>query len=141
MVGIRKPLLRTAVVIGLVAFAFAFGPGDIAIDSIQFDLRTIGESVYEAHARSGLWPRRIGDLEGTAYLKMPYRRWELERGGFVVVWHEDLDSNPAGNRDRVLAYDNGSLFARLGIVWVCRGDLRVERIGRQELAALKARKP
>jgi hypothetical protein len=137
----RKVLLGTAAVLGVVAIGFVFGPGDIAIKSIQFDLRKIGESVYEAHARSGSWPRRIGDLDGTSYLTMPYRRAALERGAFVVVWHQDLDPNPGANRDRVLAYDNGSLFARFGFVWACRGDLRVERIRTQELAALKGRNP
>jgi hypothetical protein len=123
--GRRRILLAVVVVIGS-AVAFTWGQVDVATRSIQFDLRKIGESVYEAHSMRGRWPRQIADLEGTEYLKMPYRRRMLEEGAFVVVWQEDLDPDPARNRDRVLAYDNGSLLSRLGRVWACRGDLRVE---------------
>ena len=65
----------------------------------------------------------------------------LEEGVFAVVWQQDLDPNPHANGKRVLAYDNGSLLSRLGMVWVCRGDLRIERMGTEQLAALKARYP
>jgi hypothetical protein len=105
---------------------------------IQFDLRKIGESVYEAQSKTGKWPASIADLEGTEYLRMPYRREALDKGLFVVVWQQDLDVDPQVNKNRVLAYDNGSMFSRLGWVWVCRGDLRVERIGAEELHSLKS---
>jgi hypothetical protein len=111
-----------------VAFAYLYGSTSVAIESIQFDLQKIGESIYQAHARTGKWPTRIADLEGTAYLQMPYRRAALEENVFTVVWQTDLDPNPAMNRDRILAYSNGGLLARLGFVWACRGDLRIERL-------------
>jgi hypothetical protein len=70
---------------------------------------------------------------------MPYRKTMLEEGLFVVAWQQDLDPNPEANQNRVLAYDNGSLLSRLGMVWICRGDLRIERMGAKQVAALKAR--
>jgi hypothetical protein len=128
------------VVIAVLAVAFVVTQVDIATKSIQFDLRKIGESVYEAHSKSGKWPARIADLEGTEYLKMPHRRTMLDKGVFVVVWREDLDPNPAANANRVLAYDNSSLLSRFGRVWVCRGDLRIERMGAKEMRALNLRR-
>jgi hypothetical protein len=128
------------VVIAVLAVAFVVTQVDIATKSIQFDLRKIGESVYEAHSKSGKWPARIADLEETEYLKMPHRRTMLDKGVFVVVWREDLDPNPAANANRVLAYDNSSLLSRFGRVWVCRGDLRIERMGAKEMRALNLRR-
>jgi hypothetical protein len=132
----RKIVSIVAGVAG-VALAFAYGQMDVAIESIQFDLRKIGESIYEAHSRTGMWPTQIADLEGTTYLNMPYRRGILEQGLFVIVWQQDLDPNPEANRDRILVYDNGSLFSRLGSVWACRGDLRIERLRSEEKQRLK----
>ena len=120
--------------------ALLFGMYGVAVDSIQFDLKIIGESIYEGRSKSGKWPAQIADLEGTAYLRMPYRKGVLERGTFVVVWQQDLDPNPAANHSRVLAYSNGGLLAWLGLVWGCRGDLRTERLGRDEILALRASK-
>jgi len=108
----------------------------VASDSIQFDLKIIGESIYEAQAKSGKWPTQIADLEGTAYLRMPYRKGVLERRTFVVVWQQDLDLKPDANGDRVLAYSNGGLLAWLGLVWGCRGDLHTERLAREEIIRL-----
>ena len=137
MSGKRK-FLAGCVVAVAVSVAFIYAQTDLAIDSIRFDLQKIGESIYQAHSRDGTWPTRITDLNGTAFLKMPYRKAALERAVFSIVWQTDLNPNPALNRDRVLAYSNGGLLARLGFVWACRGDLRIERVGKQELAALKA---
>ena len=136
----RKGKILTAVAV-MVALAVAFVcvEVDIATKSIQFDLRKIGESVYEAHSKSGKWPAQIADLEGTEYLKMPQRRTMLDEGVFVVVWQGDLDPNPAVNANRVLAYDNSSLLSRFGSVWVCRGDLRIERMSAKDMQALKIR--
>jgi hypothetical protein len=136
----RGKILSAVVVIAVLAVAFVVTQVDIATKSIQFDLRKIGESVYEAHSKSGKWPARIADLEGTEYLKMPHRRTMLDNGVFVVVWREDLDPNPAANANRVLAYDNGSLLSRFGRVWVCRGDLPIERMRAKEMRALNLRR-
>jgi len=134
-----RKILYILVAIVVVGIAFAYGQMDVAIQSIQFDLRKIGESIYEAHSQNGTWPAQIADLEGTAYLKMPYRRAMLEQGLFVIVWQQDLDPNPDANQNRILAYDNGSLFSRFGSVWACRGDLRIERLRAEEKQALKTR--
>jgi hypothetical protein len=125
--------------VALFAIALAYAQVDVAIKSIEFDLRTIGESVYEARAKTGKWPAAIEDLEGTAYLALPHRKALLEQGRYVVVAPQDLDPDPRRNRGRVLAYDNASLLSRFGRVWVCRGDLRVEYMDTDELNALVAR--
>ena len=132
----KRILLALAVLIGIAA-AFAYGQLDVATGSIQFDLRSIGRSIYEARARSGKWPMRVEDLEDTEYLRMPYRKAALGERVFIIVWQDDLDVRPEANGDRVLAYDNRSVLTRFGIVWACRGDLRIERLSADEIAALK----
>lgn len=131
-------LLAVAVLMGIAA-AFAYGQIEVATQSIQFDLRSIGKSIYEARARSGQWPMQITDLEGTEYLKMPRRRTVLDERVYIIVWQDDLDSRPEANAGRILAYDNRSLLTRFGIVWACRGDLRIEKLRADEIAALKSR--
>ena len=132
----RGEILSAMAVIVAFALAFVYTQVDIANKSMQFDLRKIGESVYEAHSKSGKWPAQIADLAGTEFLKMPHRKTMLEEGVFVVVWQEDLDPNPAVNTNRVLAYDNSSLVSRFGRVWVCRGDLHIERMSAKDMQAL-----
>jgi hypothetical protein len=136
----RGRILSAALVLAALAIAFVYVQVDIATKSIQFDLRKIGESVYEARSKSGKWPAQVADLEGTEYLRMPHRRTMLEEGFFVVVWQQDLDPDAEASRNRILAYDNGSLLSRLGRVWVCRGDLRIERMRADELLALNDRR-
>jgi hypothetical protein len=133
----KRILLAVTVLIGLAA-AFAYGQIEVATQSIQFDLRSIGKSIYEARARSGRWPTKVSDLEGTEYLQMPRRKTVLDERVYVIVWREDLDSRPEANADRILAYDNRSLLTRFGVVWACRGDLRIERLRPDEIAALKS---
>lgn len=81
--GFRYFPIRTtlvAVLVGLLlAAGFAYAQLDIVTKSLQFDLTRIGQSIYEAHRDHGKWPARIEDLEGTAYLAMPYRRRLLEQ--------------------------------------------------------------
>lgn len=122
----------------IIAAAFAYGQIEVATSSIQFDLRSIGNSIYEARARSGKWPMQTADLEDTEYLRMPYRKTVLAERVYVIVWQDDLDPRPEANADRILAYDNRSLLTRFGIVWACRGDLRIERLSSHDIAALKA---
>ena len=132
----RKRKVLAAIATGIAAaIAFAYGQVSVATESIRFDLQSIGRSVYEAHSKSGKWPTRIDDLNDTEYLKMPYRKTMLGYGAFVVVWQDDLASEPAANRDRVLAYHDRGLLSRFGSVWVCRGDLRTERMSRDALGA------
>ena len=123
-------------VFAAIAIAFLYGQISVATKSIQFDLRKIGESLYEARSKSGKWPAGIADLEGTEYLKMPHRKALLENGLFVVVWQQDLDPNPEVNRNRVLAYHNGRLLSQLGSILVCRGDLRIERMSAEQVRPL-----
>jgi hypothetical protein len=138
--SLRGKILSVVAAIAAVAIAFVYAQGEIATKSIQFDLRKIGESVYEARSKNGKWPAQIADLEETEYLKTPHRRTMLEEGAFVIVWQQDLDPNPEANRSRVLVYDNSSLLSRFGRVWVCRGDLRIERISTKEMLALNVRR-
>ena len=136
----RRKLLAWVLVFLIGAVAFVYAQVDIASKSIQFDLRLIGRSVYEARSKNGQWPARIEDLDGTEYLNLPYRKTLLKQGHYVIVWYQDLDPKPNANRDRVLAYDNGSLLSRFGRVWVCRGDLHIEYMDRDELRALLDRR-
>ena len=128
-------------VLALGAIGYLYGTTDVAIDSIKFDLRKIGASIYQAHSKTGKWPSQIADLEGTEYLDMPYRRDGLAKGLFVIVWQRDLKTDPKQNRNRILAYSNGGLLARLGLIWACRGDLTVERVSSGELASELASRP
>jgi hypothetical protein len=136
----RGKVVSAVLVLAAAAIAFIYAQVEIATKSIQFDLRKIGESVYEARSKNGHWPAQIEDLDGTEYLKMPHRRTMLEQGLFVVVWQQNLEVNPEANRNRVLAYDNNSLLSRFGKVWVCRGDLRIERISADQIPTLKLRR-
>jgi hypothetical protein len=135
----NRKILSAVLAIVVAVIAFIYGTVDVANKSLQFDLKKIGESIYEAHAKSGKWPMQIADLEGTEYLNMPYRRGILENGSFVIVWQQDLDPNPDANSRRILAYANSGLLSRLGRVWACRGDLRIVKIGTEEKQTLKAR--
>jgi hypothetical protein len=135
----NRKILSAVLAVVVAVIAFIYGTVDVANKSLQFDLKKIGESIYEAHAKSGKWPIQIADLEGTEYLNMPYRRGILENGSFVIVWQQDLDPNPDANSGRILAYANSGLLSRLGRVWACRGDLRIVKIGNEEKQTLKAR--
>ena len=130
-------ILWAVVMFAVVATIFVYGQVGVATQSIQFDLKKIGESVYEAHSKTGSWPRGVADLEGTVYLSMPERRRLLDEQRFVVIWPENFANEPSANRDRILAYDNGSLLARFGWIWVCRGDLRLEMVSADELNRLR----
>src|SRR5215475_11161517 len=135
----NRKILSAVLAVVVAVIAFIYGTVDVANKSLQFDLKKIGESIYEAHAKSGKWPMQIADLEGTEYLNMPYRRGILENGSFVIVWQQDFDPNPDANSGRILAYANSGLLSRLGRVWACRGDLRIVKIGNGEKQTLKAR--
>lgn len=128
--------LRIGLLALVVVTAFALGQLRTVRASVEFDLRTIGESVYEARAKIGRVPRQLADLEGTEYLNLPYRKTMLEEQRYVIVRHDRLDARPEANRHLILAYDNTTILSRFGRVWVCRGDLRIETAHRAELARL-----
>jgi hypothetical protein len=118
-----KKLVLPAIGGAVVVAAYFCGAQDVAVESVRFDLRIIGESVYEAHSRDGRWPADLVDLEGTKYLSMPYREEALRQGVYIVLWNQDLDSDPQANADRILAYHNAGLLGQGRRIWVCRGDL------------------
>lgn len=132
----KRLLLGLATLI-IVAGVFAYGQFEVATESIQFDLRSIGKSIYEARAKNGRWPMQTADLDDTEYLRMPFRKAVLAERVYVIVWQDDLDPRPEANGDRILAYDNRSLLTRFGVVWACRGDLRLDRLRPDEIARLK----
>lgn len=128
--------LRIALLALIIVTGVALGQLRTVRGSVEFDLRTIGESIYQARAKNGAPPRRLADLAGTKYLDMPFRQKMLEEQRYVIVRHDDLDASPAANRDRILAYDNTTILSRFGRVWVCRGDLRIDKANRAEVARL-----
>jgi hypothetical protein len=133
----RRSIVTTVVVCLVIVIGFIYAQLNIVNKSVHFALSKIGESIYQAHARTGKWPTQVSDLDGTEYLSLPYRRDILEHELYVIVWHKDLDPNPAANRDRILAYENGTILSRLGWIWVCRGDLTIERMNSAEVRAQK----
>jgi hypothetical protein len=115
---------------------------DVAHRAIQTWLRLYGSGINEYHSRTGRWPSRTEDLAETS-LPQQSRYWKraLDDRTIVIVWHKDLGTVPEDNAGLILAYHNRGLYARLGRVWVCRGDLRTEYITVEELRAyLEARK-
>ena len=59
----RQWALRGALVLVLCVIVTMYGLLHVAAGSIQFDLRLIGASVYEAHTKNGRWPARVEDLK------------------------------------------------------------------------------
>ena len=131
-----KRLRRLALITLGVAVAFVLAQLAIVKRSVEFDLSAIGRSVYEARTKNGVWPRQLADFEGTEYLRMPHRQAMLEDARYVIVRHDDLDVRPEANRDRILAYDNSTVLSRFGRVWVCRGNLRIEKVDRADVDRL-----
>jgi hypothetical protein len=138
-VGAVKKSIVVAVGLGIVALAIGmvvdyFDRGSIPHQAIQLHLRLVASSIYEFHKNTGRWPERAEDLAATSLpLQSPYWKQMLDRGTIVVMWPKDLQPDPKDNAGAVLTYDNGGLFARLGRVWVCWGDLRTEYVKEEEL--------
>lgn len=132
----RKWLVGTALIAIAVVLAFAYAQVALAAESIRFDLKKIGESVYEARQKNGRWPMQLSDLEGTSYLSMPGRKDLLESGAYIIVWPVDFEVDPASNREHILAFDHGSLLARFGHVLACTGDLRIEQLSAEKVSTL-----
>lgn len=128
--------LRLALLALVVATGVALGQLRTVRGSVEFDLRAIGESVYDACAKNGMPPQRLTDLAGTKYLNMPFRQKMLDEQRYVIVRHDNLDASPAANRDRILAYDNTTILSRFGRVWACRGDLQIVRVNRADVSRL-----
>jgi hypothetical protein len=109
---------------------------DVAHQAIRIWLRLYGAAIYEYHANTGQWPSRADDLARTSLpQRFPYWRQGVDDQAIVLVWHKDLAPDPDANAGRILAYHNKGLYARLGRIWVCRGDLRTEYIPEEDLRA------
>jgi hypothetical protein len=133
MTRTQKIAIGAAAIVLLVAVRF-FSLSDISNDSIRLHLKLLGSSIYEYHAKTGHWPAKAEDLSQTSLpIRSPYWKAMLDSGTNVIVWHDDLKSNPSDNASVVLAYHNRGLLAWLGHQWVCWGDLRTEYIPSKEL--------
>jgi hypothetical protein len=109
---------------------------DVSHQAIQLWLQIFGSSIYEYHFKTGEWPSQTDDLARTS-LPQKFRYWEqmLDDETIVVVWHKNLKPEPKANAGLILAYHNKGLYARLGRVWVCWGELRTEYIKIGDLRA------
>ena len=118
---------------------FSSGTTQVADEAVVYELKAIGQSIYEYHETMGQWPRNIDDLNRTS-LPVRVRYWKpsIESGSFVVVWNQHLNPNPQDNRDAVLAYHNRGTLAMFGHQWVCWGDLRTEYVSSKTLHAALA---
>ena len=109
---------------------------DVAHQAIRIWLERFGSSIYEYHSKAGQWPSQTADLAKTL-LPQQFRYWKqvLDDETIVVVWHKNLKADPKDNAGLILAYHNKGLYAQLGRVWVCWGDLRTEYIKIEDLKA------
>jgi|SRR5262245_12350897 len=135
MTRTQKIAIGAVAIIVLVAVRF-YSLSDISNESIRLHLHLLGSSVYEYHDKTGRWPARAEDLAQTSLpVRSPYWKVMLDRGTNVIVWHDDLKSNPWDNANVVLACQNRGLLAWMGRQWVCWGDLRTEYIPSKNLRA------
>ena len=113
-----------------------FDHSDVVHQAIQIWLRLYGAAIYEYHSKTGKFPSQIDDLAKTS-MPQQFRYWKqtLDAECIVIVWHKNLKADPKDNAGVILAYHNKGLYARLGRVWVCWGDLRTEYIKIEDLRA------
>jgi len=136
---VNKPKLAVWIGLGVAALLVGmvfdyFNRESIPHQSMQLHVRLVGASIYEFHDKTGRWPSRAEDLSQTSLpLKSPYWKQMLDRGLIVVVWRQDLKPDPKENAALILAYYNKGLFSRLGRLWVCWGDLRMEYAKTEEV--------
>lgn len=137
--GLQIALLILGAIVFVLMLLFSSGTTQVADEAVQYELRAIGQSVYEYHDATGQWPHNVDDL-GQTSLPVRVRYWKpsLESGSFVVVWHDHLNPDPKDNRDAVLAYHNRGTLAMFGRQWVCWGDLRTEYVSSRRLKAALA---
>ena len=97
----------------------------------------MGRASTNTTRRTGQWPSNPDDLSRTS-LPLRFRYWRnvLDNGSMVIVWHDNLQSDPRANAGVILAYHNRGLRAWLGRQWVCWGDLRTEYISSKRLKAV-----
>ncbi|MBZ5725066.1 MAG: hypothetical protein LAP87_08725 [Acidobacteriia bacterium] len=109
-----------------------FDPGSIAHLAMQDQLKLFGSAMYEYHATAGRWPSDLDDLAQTSLPRRSYI-WRQAATTLVFLWPKDLKPDPRDNAGVLLAYDNAGLFNKLGLVWVCWGDLRTEHMRERDL--------
>ncbi len=133
----RIAILVVGAIALVVVMLFFSGTTQVAHEALQYELKAIGQSIYEYHANTGQWPSGPEDLQKTS-LGVRLRYWEpaLRNGSMVIVWHDDLKADPKDNADVILAYHNRGLLADMGWQWVCWGDLRTEYISSKRLRAV-----
>jgi hypothetical protein len=131
----RRLLLGCAALLALILPVFQYlNRSDPAHQSIQVWLRYYSAAIYEYHSKTGQWPSQIDDIAKTSLpLRLRYWRQMVDDGTIVIVWHKHLKSEPKDNASQILAYHNKGVYARLGRVWVCWGDLRTEYIRKAAL--------
>lgn len=130
----RVALTLAGGVVLVVVMLFFSGITQVANEALQYQLRAIGQSIYEYHASTGQWPAAIDDLQNTSLgLRLRYWKPTIENGSIVVVWHDKLKPDPRDNAGVVLVYHNKGLLAEMGHQWVCWGDLRTEYISSKQL--------
>jgi len=140
--GLQVALLILGALVFVLALLFSSGTSQVADQALQYELKAIGQSIYEYHETMGQWPHNVGDLARTSLpVRVPYWKPSLESGSIVVVWHDHLNPNPQDNRDVVLAYHSRGTLAMFGRQWVCWGDLRVEYVSSKRLHAALAAAP
>ena len=111
-----------------------FSRASIPHEAIQLHLRLTASSIYEFHKATGRWPTVVDDLASTSLPQIsPYWRTLIDNGSVAVAWDSDLKPDPKDNASLVLTYNNAGLFAKLGRVWVCWGDLRTEYVKEEVL--------
>jgi hypothetical protein len=109
---------------------------DVAHQAIQVWLRLYADAIYEYRSTTGQCPSQPDDLAKTSLPKrFPYWKQVVDDGTIVIVWHKRLKPDPKDNAGLILAYHNKGLYAELGRVWVCWGDLRTEHIKREDRQA------
>ena len=133
----RLIFLGCALLLGLMLPVVRYlSRNDVAHQAIRIWLERFGSSIYEYHSKAGQWPSQTADLAKTS-LPQQFRYWKqtLDDETIVIPWHKNLKADPKDNAGLILAYHNKGLYARLGRVWVCWGDLRTEYIKVEDLRA------
>jgi hypothetical protein len=109
---------------------------EVADEADKLHLRLIAESVYEYRAKNERWPTKAEDLAETSLpLTAPQDVALVKNGPYVVVWPQDLDPEPKKNAGRLLVYTRGGP-ARLGWIWICWGDFRMEYVSGEQFEAI-----
>jgi hypothetical protein len=109
---------------------------DTIDDAYQVQLKTIAESIYEYRIATGKWPTHAEDLTKTSLaVQAPLILKMVQDEYFVVNWRDDWKPNPRENGGRILVWAKSGR-PRMGWVWVCWGDMRMEYMHQDRVAAI-----